>query len=79
MMDREETVKAIYHIIDWLVNPNEEFKTVLQYLDELCVELGTCVKVDEPTRVSVMKAIIEVIMEILNRCDDAIKIKSNNY
>ncbi|WP_054850594.1 hypothetical protein [Vulcanisaeta sp. JCM 14467] len=78
-MDREETVKAIYHIIDWLVNPNEDFRTVLQYLDELCVEFGTCIKVDEPTRVSVMKAIIEVIMEILNRCDDAIKIKSNNY
>ena len=79
MMDREETVKAIYHIIDWLVNPNEEFETVLKYLDELCVEFGTCIKVEEPTRVSVMKAIIEVIMEILSKCDGAVKVKSDNY
>ncbi|WP_054857541.1 hypothetical protein [Vulcanisaeta sp. JCM 16159] len=68
-MDREEAVKAIYHLIDWLVNPSEEFSTVLQYLDELCMEFRTCVKVDEPTRVSVMKAIIEVVMELLSRCN----------
>ncbi|ADN51253.1 MULTISPECIES: hypothetical protein [Vulcanisaeta] len=68
-MDKEEAVRAIYHLVNWLVNPNEEFSTVLQYLNELCMEFGTCVKVDEPTRVSVMKAIIEVVMELLSKCD----------
>ncbi|MGC9152514.1 MAG: hypothetical protein ACP5GY_02125 [Vulcanisaeta sp.] len=68
-MDREETVKAIYHIIDWLVNPTEDFNTVLHYLDELCVEFGACVKVSEPTRTSIMRALLEVIMIILGKCE----------
>jgi len=67
-MEREEVVKAIYHIIDWLIDPAQDFESVLHYLDELCREFGTCVKVSEPTRLAVMKAVVELLMEILNKC-----------
>ncbi|MCG2864065.1 MAG: hypothetical protein L7H10_07440 [Vulcanisaeta sp.] len=67
-MDRDEVVKAIYNIINWLIDPAKDFDTVLNYLNELCNELGTCVKVDEPTRLAVMKAVVELLMEILSKC-----------
>ena len=67
-MDRDEVVKAIYNIIIWLIDPAKDFETVLNYLNELCDELGACIKVDEPTRLAIAKAVVELLMEIFNKC-----------
>ncbi|WP_069807262.1 hypothetical protein [Vulcanisaeta thermophila] len=69
-MDRESYVKSIYYIINWLVNPDGRFDDVLKQFRELCDELKICVEVQEPTRTSVMRAIVEVMAELLSRCGD---------